>query len=70
MTINPHTDENCHQRDYLGDGVYVANDGWHVWVYLHDGTRTTDAIGLEPAVLKRLNQYVDRIKAEDEEGTS
>lgn len=61
MTLDPHTNEDCCQREYLGDGVYVANDGWHVWLYLHDGMRTTDAIALEPPVLKRLNQYRDRI---------
>jgi len=41
---------------YLGDGVYVSFDGYHIWL----DTRAQDPvnrIALEPIVLAQLEQY-------------
>ena len=43
---------------YLGDGAYAVYDGYGIWLTAEDGTRATDAIYLEPALLKALNQFV------------
>ena len=34
------------RREYLGDGVYADFDGYQVWVFTHDGYRTTERIAL------------------------
>jgi len=41
---------------YLGDCVYCAWDGYHVWLSL-DPTFDSGAIALEPSVLAMLDQY-------------
>ena len=41
---------------YLGDGVYVSFDGYHLWLDL----RAQDPacrVALEPAVLEQMDQY-------------
>ena len=45
-------------KRYIGDGVYVAHDGYHVWLTTNreDG-RGGHQIALEPAVLKALDEY-------------
>jgi hypothetical protein len=45
---------------YLGDGVYVGRDGYHVWLLVHDGTKTTNAIALDPNVLNSLALWIRR----------
>lgn len=44
--------------DYVGDGVYVGHDGYQVWVQTDQG----DCIALEPSVMVRLRQYVERVQ--------
>ena len=43
--------------DYLGDGVYVAYDGFGMWLTAEDGVRATDGIYLEPLVYNALRQF-------------
>lgn len=38
---------------YLGDGVYVAFDGYHIWLQTQEGNK----IALEPVVLEQLDKY-------------
>lgn len=50
-------------KDYLGDGVYVGHDGYHLVLWLEStGAFGLNAIALEPGLLERLNRYVKRIK--------
>ncbi len=49
-------------EDYIGDGVYVTFDGYHIWLDLR-GQDSTTRIALEPAVLDALNRFRDRINA-------
>lgn len=51
-------------REYIGDGVYVAHDGYSIWL----STVRTDPeiehyIALEPGVLTALNDYATRMRA-------
>jgi hypothetical protein len=40
---------------YLGDGVYVSHDGYHIWLDLRgQGDEGETRIGLEPSVLDAL----------------
>ncbi len=57
------------ENEYLGDGVYVGFDGYGV--ILQTGLNIEDdscenQIYLEPNVMARLNDYVKRIKLEQE----
>ena len=54
---------DCTEKDYIGDGVYVAFDGYGYWLTAEDGSRATDAIYLEPTVLRALVRFVERVKA-------
>lgn len=47
---------------YLGDGVYVSYDGFHVWLDLRAQDDTTK-IALEPEVAEALIQYLNAVKA-------
>jgi hypothetical protein len=53
-----------HIRDYIGDGVYVAFDGFSIWLYANDPDNPTDQICLEPSVLEALNRFADRMTHE------
>lgn len=55
--------ENLLDRRYLGDGVYVGHDGYHVWLTTEDGIRTTNEIALEPAVMLMLWKYFQSLSA-------
>ena len=46
-------------KAYLGDGVYVENDGFGVWLTAEDGIKVTDRIYLEPSVFRALEGYVN-----------
>jgi hypothetical protein len=48
------------QKEYLGDGVYVNNDGFQLWLSTEDGLSTTNERALEPAVWKALKSYAQR----------
>ena len=42
---------------YLGDGVYAAQDGYHIWIWTSDGIDKSKPIALEPQVLDALTKY-------------
>lgn len=46
---------------YLGDGVYAAQDGYHIWIWTSDGISNSKAIALEPPVLDALNAYREHL---------
>lgn len=47
-------------KEYLGDAVYVQNDGFGVILTTENGIRVTNEIYLEPDVYQRLVEYMDR----------
>lgn len=48
--------------EYLGDGVYVGHDGFHVVLFLRGtGAFGPNAIALEPRVLEALDAYRKRV---------
>lgn len=49
-----------HDPDYIGDGVYVSHDGYHVWLETLGGG-PHHQIGLEPAVFNALIKYRERV---------
>ena len=56
-------DARC--KDYIGDGVYVVFDGYGIWLTAEDGIRATDAVYLEPSILRRLVQFYEACSARE-----
>lgn len=58
-------------KAYLGDGVYVDHDHYHVVLTTEDGISVTNTIYLEPPVLEAFLVYVTGLKetSDTEEAT-
>ena len=50
-------------KDYLGDAVYVAFDGFALVLTTEDGYSATNTIVMEPEVLAALLRYKARLDA-------
>ena len=63
MSDSNHPFEEDHWRDrqYLGDGVYAAHDGYQVWVCATDGVRSTPKVALERETLVSLLSYAQKV---------
>jgi len=46
------------KEEYLGDGVYVTSDGYHIILDLR--AQGSDRIALEPEVFQRLLQFAKK----------
>ncbi len=55
------SEEKEEYKDYLGDGVYVKFDGYHIVLYLDNGFGPHSPIALEPDVMDKLARYTKRI---------
>ena len=49
-------------KEYLGDGAYINFDGYHVVLTAENGIYATDTVALEPEVLERFLNYIERLK--------
>jgi hypothetical protein len=47
-------------KAYLGDGVYVQNDGYSVLLTTENGIEETNIVYLEPEVLLAFVRYLSR----------
>lgn len=47
-------------KDYIGDGVYVALDQGMIRLTTENGIETTNTVYLEPGVWRALKAYVER----------
>jgi hypothetical protein len=60
------TDQTLDRRDpsHLGDGVYVAHDGYQLWVrandHYFDRPMLEGGVALEPGVITALIKYAKR----------
>lgn len=43
--------------EHLGDGCYVAWDGYHIVLMANSHINPTDTVGLDPDVWKRLKEW-------------
>lgn len=50
------------KKEYLGDGVYAAFDGFGVWITSEDGIDATEAIYIEPSTFESLQRFLSRMK--------
>jgi hypothetical protein len=53
----------AHDSKYLGDGVYVSNDGFHVILSTSNGLKQTNVILLDPQVISQLKRYIVELEA-------
>jgi hypothetical protein len=53
---------------YLGDGVYVNYDGYHLILTVENGVAVTDKIFLDPEVILRLDLYRENLAREKRQG--
>jgi hypothetical protein len=51
------------EKMYLGDGVYVGHDDYHVWLYTDNGIAITNKIALEPEVLAAFERWRQCLKS-------
>jgi hypothetical protein len=51
-------------KRYLGDGAYVAFDGYSLILTAEDGIRATNTIVLEPEVYRELVRFVADLKSD------
>lgn len=54
----PDNDTPLNRRVYLGDGVYVHWNGFHVMLETSDGYSATNSIALELSVLRAFLHWV------------
>lgn len=47
--------------EYLGDGVYISFDGYHLWLAVNE--RDNKVVAIDPDVYERLVRYVERLRA-------
>ena len=45
-------------KEYLGDGVYVDFDGYHIVLTTEDGVSATNTIFMDGAVITQLEAYI------------
>jgi len=57
--------DNDDTRDYIGDGVYVAYDGYNILIRRDSHMNAASEICLEPGVLDALVRFSKRMKDED-----
>lgn len=50
------------KKEYLGDAVYAAHDGFHIVLTTEDGISATNTIYLEPGVFKALQEFERRTR--------
>lgn len=50
------------EKIYLGDGVYLTNNGCHLILTTEDGINTHNTIYLEPHMIKLMEDYLNKIK--------
>lgn len=50
------------EKEYLGDAVYMEDDGYHLVLTTSNGIHTTNRICIEPMLFDQLGTYIERFK--------
>lgn len=56
--------------EYLGDGVYVEMDGYHVKLMANSASFPSDIIYLEPSVVEALKQYFKSLENKNDQSNN
>lgn len=54
-------------KTYLGDGLYIDEDGYQIRLFTSDGVNDLFSVYLEPAVLEAFLSWLERRKADEKE---
>jgi hypothetical protein len=57
-------------KQYLGDGVYVTNDGYSLILTAENGIEVTNTVYLDPQVYDALRRYVEYLRTGPSQATS
>lgn len=49
-------------KEYIGDGVYINNDGYSIILTTENGISTQNEIYLESAILRSMLDYIRRFE--------
>ena len=52
--------------EYLGDGLYVRNDGWQLILMANSHEHPTDTVALDGHTLANFLKYVKRLEEKEE----
>lgn len=58
-----------HDKEYLGDGVYISHDGYQVWLSTQDGMRIALEPGLPEAVVSYWRKIQHKYRAPSDEAS-
>lgn len=47
-------------KEYLGDSVYIDNDGYHIVLTTENGYGPSNTIMIEPHLIKKIQEYLER----------
>ena len=50
------------KKEYLGDAVYMEDDGYHLVLTVSNGYNDTHRICIEPQLFSQLENYIKRFK--------
>ena len=53
------------RKEYLGDGVYAAYDGYGMWLTAEDGIRVLGGIYIEPGVWEAMHRLAAPYQQEE-----
>ena len=56
------------KKQYLGDSVYIDNDGYHIILTTENGYGPSNTIFLEPHLVPKIQEYINYIRNKNNEG--
>lgn len=60
--MNAANEQALKNKDYLGDGVYVGHDGYHIWIYTSNGIAVTNEVALDNHVLDAFKRWLKQLE--------
>jgi hypothetical protein len=59
-----HRGANMREAVYLGDGLYVALDGYQIELFAHNGVEKTNRVFLDKEALSNFKRWLDMMRNE------
>ena len=54
------------KKIYLGDSVYLTNDGYHLVLTTENGYGPSNTICLEPHLIPKIQEYIDTLRKQND----
>ncbi len=62
VDVRAKPENNLVPKDYMGDGVYIKDDGYYVMLTTENGISTQNSIAIEPLVWDAMVRYMKRVE--------